>query len=235
MKKIILIISFIFILIPLTISLSSCRNVKIYEIGDFRYRIITENKKKMAAIQELSVIGREKEVIVVPEYIDGYKVYGTYDRGYSNHWGRIKSDVVNRIYFMSVIRIKTKQIEWGVKAFAFSPDTFGKASLGSDYIYEYLPISINLNDYTMKYNGAYNANVTYYVNNQIYWIDDYDNEIIKYKPNDPIVEGKTFDGWYKDIEYTNKWDFENDIVPAKEYDNDKNYIYKETKLYAKFI
>ncbi len=113
---------------------------------------------------------------------------------------------------------------------------FENTNVLGTYRYEFFPINVNLSTYSIRLGASvYNANVTYYVNNEIYWIDDYDNEIIKYKPNDPIVEGKTFDGWYKDIEYTNKWDFENDIIPAKEYDNDKNYIYKETKLYAKFI
>lgn len=32
------------------------------------------------------------------------------------------------------------------------------------------------------------------------------------EPNDPTIIGGAFSGWYKDIETTDKWDFENDTV-----------------------
>lgn len=47
------------------------------------------------------------------------------------------------------------------------------------------------------------------------------------KPVDPIKEGATFDGWYKDEELTQKFDFENEIV------NDKGWQFF-TYLYAKW-
>ena len=41
-------------------------------------------------------------------------------------------------------------------------------------------------------------------------------------------------GWYKDKDCTIKWDFRNDIIDKKEYDEEGNYIYKETKIYSKW-
>lgn len=42
-------------------------------------------------------------------------------------------------------------------------------------------------------------------------------------PEDPVRERFTFDGWYKDIHLTEKWDFENDVVHGN------------MRLYAKWI
>jgi uncharacterized repeat protein (TIGR02543 family) len=46
--------------------------------------------------------------------------------------------------------------------------------------------------------------------------------------------GYEFAGWYKEKECINKWDFANDIVPAKVYNSGNEYQYQETILYAKW-
>ena len=43
------------------------------------------------------------------------------------------------------------------------------------------------------------------------------------RPEDPIIEGKTFYGWYEDETYTTKFDFDKDVIT------------KETILYGKWI
>ena len=50
----------------------------------------------------------------------------------------------------------------------------------------------------------------------------YDGETVP-KPEDPVLEGKIFDGWYADPELTIEWDFESDVVIG------------DTKLYAKWL
>ncbi len=88
------------------------------------------------------------------------------------------------------------------------------------------------------------ANVTYHYNypttknGGIYWIDDYDGELISYIPKNPYRIGFAFGGWYKEPECINKWDFEKDIVPEKIYKNEMSdnvlYMYSELNLYAKW-
>ena len=80
----------------------------------------------------------------------------------------------------------------------------------------------------------------------LYFLDDVDGEKIKNIPQLPVLclSGAFFnpthqkkycaivDGWYKEPECINKWDFEKDIVPKKMYDEEGKYLYKETRLYA---
>ena len=50
----------------------------------------------------------------------------------------------------------------------------------------------------------------------------------------PQREGYKFIGWYKEKDCINEWNFENDIVPAKVYNNVGEYQYYETILYVKW-
>ena len=81
------------------------------------------------------------------------------------------------------------------------------------------------------------ANVLYDLNygeNNIFLVDDCDGTTVNVLPPNPIRQGYNFIGWYKEPECINIWDFENDIVPAKEYNENGEYILKETILYAKW-
>ena len=81
------------------------------------------------------------------------------------------------------------------------------------------------------------ANVSYCLNypnrrfefNELHYIDFYENgEKIKYIPPIPEHEGYTFEGWYKEEECINKWDFDTDTITYTEE-------HPVTKLYAKWI
>ena len=78
------------------------------------------------------------------------------------------------------------------------------------------------------------ANVAYYIDEEIYFIDDCDGTIVNVIPPVPYKEGYEFVGWYKDINGIDKWDFENDTISKKEYDEEGNYIFNETKIYSKW-
>ena len=202
----------------------------------------------MAAILKLSEEGESKKVVVVPEYLDGYKVYGLYDLLSTIHNGRIYSDNLEKLYINFEFKIEFRSLVTVDKLFTLNPSYIFTNQIGTSEFRTFVPISININSLDLYEHGYLNAaNVTYYSNygdNDIYWIDDYENEeLITYIPEEPKREGYTFDGWYKEVECINKWDFESDKVPGKTYYEDRhtkyyamdNYEYIETKLYAKWI
>ncbi len=77
------------------------------------------------------------------------------------------------------------------------------------------------------------ANVEYCLNyecDELYYIDYYsNNEIIEYIPPIPQRDGFTFDGWYKEPECVNEWNFNEDKLV---FDIDE---FNVTRLYAKWI
>lgn len=93
-----------------------------------------------------------------------------------------------------------------------------------------------------RYMTFQKANITYLFNYEnspnggVFFIDNCGyGESIKNPPYDPIREDYTFEGWYKESECINKWNFETDTLPIVEYDKDGNPVeFIETKLYAKW-
>ena len=72
------------------------------------------------------------------------------------------------------------------------------------------------------------ANLTYIVDGEVYWIDDYEEgEKISF-PIEPTKEGYLFDGWYKDKGFLEEW-----IEEIDQYQKSKDSI--SVKLYAKFV
>ena len=102
---------------------------------------------------------------------------------------------------------------------------------------QYVPDSDNKEIFTL----IQRANITFRFNNgnapcDVFLVDNSDgNTLITKPPYNPQIKGETFAGWYKEPECINAWDFENDLTPELEYDGDGNLIFKETKLYAKWI
>ena len=246
MKKILLLIFLIFTPIIL---LTSCNKTQYYECGDFVYIIIEEDGEKMAAIKRLTDYASEnKEVIIMPEYLDGYKVYGLYDKGREQDRARIHCLSTAKIYITHKMKYDDDS-SYGEKIFFLGdgiPDKILNEILPDN---SYVPSNVKISNEENSvityetYSILCYANVGYYVDDSIYWIDDYDDEsLIKYPPTDPVKEGYTFDGWYKDSEYNEKWDFSKDMVLKKDITTIKKefeltkyiYNYKETKLFAKF-
>ena len=247
-----------------TISLSGCGLGKLLKVvsydeciecGDFIYRPqkTDDGEHTVAILYGLSNAGKEKVGVIVPDEVDGLQV--AYLTGIYWETGtdrKIKLFITSPCAipfsggFSSRTSISFNVHDSLVKAWGFSStictygprgDTFGDKYSDEEYY------KVFKNHCYKKY-----ANVTYGYNYEdapylgIYWIDDYDGTTIDFIPPDPVREGYTFEGWYKDEEGTEKWDFEKDIIPEKKYDITKRddgtesayYIYKNNILYAKW-
>ncbi len=82
--------------------------------------------------------------------------------------------------------------------------------------------------YMFNYDGAPNEGY--------FFINDFERGgLIENTPYEPLREGYTFGGWYKDSACTEAWDFTVDKLPEAEYD-EEGYVteFVETKLYAKW-
>ena len=85
-------------------------------------------------------------------------------------------------------------------------------------------------------NTAYMFNYENYPNDGYFFINDFEyGATIENTPYEPIRNGYVFGGWYKESECINAWNFETDILPQSQYNEQEQEIYQETKLYAKWI
>ncbi len=89
--------------------------------------------------------------------------------------------------------------------------------------------------YYLPANIAFFFNYEFNPNEGYFFVDilEESGKITK-PPYDPKREGFTFEGWYKDPECVNEWDFDTDEVVIT-FDEEGNRIYEEIKLYAKWI
>ena len=249
-KKSMLIILIMFIGIFLT----GCKNT--FEVGNLLYY---GNEEDGYTVYGYSKRGQSENYIVIPN------TYGNFDLKLhifnpligQNHFD--SSESIKRVYFESNHKYIDGEVELkNGKVMMFSADSEpfikNECYRGSIYLSyktyieyaEYNNIDLEEKLFTAAYlcDEYRPANLSYYYNyedapnNGYYFIDDYDDELISYIPKNPERNGYIFMGWYKEAECINKWDFEKDKVPEKEYiineGNEKAYKYKETILYAKW-
>ena len=159
----------------------------------------------------------------------------------------VGSDNLEKIYFDNSYflfyhdRIKVNKIE-KIKFVTWEYE-FTQLNLNiKEYIYGYnlykRRIGTGLSiDYGIIANVSYMYNYENCPNDGYYWVDSYDNEIISFIPPNPEREGYMFDGWYKEKECINKWDFNTDKT-GEELIIEENSQYNEYPgiyLYAKWI
>ncbi len=107
---------------------------------------------------------------------------------------------------------------------------FGYNCVKNDvWIYDYHQRFVGNVTYLYNYEGAPNGGY--------YWVDDYSLSTIEFIPPEPQRDGYKFDGWYKEMECLNKWDFSVDVTGKKivlEH-NENHDVYEGIYLYAKWI
>ena len=216
------------------------------EAGDF----LLEKAGDGYAIMDLSKEGYQKKELLIYSQIEGINIVRISSSIGVTIFGDnppvVKSQILEKVYFINYIFCENEAFfawcsnlkkiiyfeigENGTDPFIGSEDWIMQYVKKEDYLqYNYL-------DY------MYPANVSYYLNYEVenhdgyHWIDDYDyGSKITYIPEDPTREGYIFDGWYKEENCLNKWNFETDTLPEAILDEEGEPVYQETKLYAKWI
>lgn len=231
MKKLI----YFFVLILICSLSTGCfkkKDREVYISGDYIYDLHKADGKTYAYIFDFSEEGAQKEVLIVPKEIGGYEVKKfNYINGYGrNLKGKMESNKLKRIYFPYVVGIETYALDncKALEKILFVDYKTGWYRSAAD-------IKVCVSSCSEK-NIDDAANVTYYVDNEVYWFDDFGyGERITFIPEQPEKEGHKFDGWYTEEDFINKWDFDSSLLPEEKIDDNGIIIYQETKLYAKFI
>lgn len=224
-----------------------------YESGYFKYAVKTEKDgTKKAYLTGLTESGQELKEIIYPEEIDGITVYGIgYEKSLgigSEYVGSFGSDNLEKVYFpimpknetandcLDNLYIKTYAVYWDLGSDKNSNRLMGvkNAIFGFNYI--------EFGHWTEDYLNPLIANVSYMYNYSeapnegYYWVDSYNESIITFIPPEPKREGYKFEGWYKEPECINKWNFDTDIT-GKEIVIGQNVYdtYNGIYLYVKWI
>ena len=212
-----------------------------FEYGDFICREWIEGK---IYITDLSEQGKQKRVLIVPEEVNGKPVVTIRNPA---KWGGTewKSDNLEKLYLpwnMSVDKVTTLYCENLKAVFVISFKEKRGIYLYPTNIYysRYVYMSMLEKGWNLDYEKP--ANITYYYNDGrtenygCYWLDNVPyGSLVDVIPENPVSEGKTFAGWYKEPECINAWNFETDTTPEEKVDEEGNVIYQETALYAKWV
>lgn len=220
-----------------------------YESGYFKYAVKTEKDgTQKAYILGLTESGLEQTVLVYPEEIDGIPVYGI---GYeiqlingTEPVGDFYSSQLKKLFYPTM----PKETIIGNLSFSFngysvywnsgtSPGNGNGAIYGYNFYCSKIKQKPIYNDCNRIANISYVYNYNGSPNEGYYWVDSYDESVITFIPPEPQREGYSFEGWYKEAECINEWDFSTDIT-GKEIvlDTNKTYdAYEGIYLYAKWI
>ena len=194
-----------------------------------------------ATITGLTESGKNKEIIIIPRKIDGLSVdqigCGLH-RWRKNYF--ISSEKLKRLYIpfevricdATLLRCKNLQSVCMLSKKRYYPNEETYAFITSYYYHHNTEKHYN-EDYA---NVSFMYNYDTYIDDGYYWIDNYDyGSLIEYVPYDPVRPGYTFGGWYKEKECINKWDFAVDALPEEKLDENREVLYQETILYARWI
>lgn len=241
-----------------TACISCKKGWRFYESEYYIYSVTESNE---VAILGLTDKGIEQEYLVIPETINGKKVYsiGCYSglevSGIKETYGdakyaQFKSVKLRKIFILSDVKMVDG---WPFGDFIKKEPPFeaifyifnGKDGFYKPKVFFFRTSlkgkrcgleDIHITGYAYAANTSYDYNYETSPNDGYYWIDNYAyGEKIEYIPENPTREGYTFGGWYKESECVNVWDFEKDALPEIQYDEQGIRVYQETKLYAKWI
>lgn len=262
-RKVFLFIVIAFIFIFFTVS--CVENDEYMVSGDFIYEIVKAVNKNsdrcnnhessnldnsFVRIMGLSEIGKEKEIIIVPQFINGIEVK-EFGKQFYTMEGCWESDNLRKVFITNLPNKLLDIFECPnlVSVIILTNEIPHENRIDPDvYISSYYHVEGDIWNHTIitEYRegavGCYCANVSYYYNYNdapncgYYWLDNYNyGSLITYIPINPTREGYIFDGWYKEPECINIWNFDNDKLPNAIINNNNENAYQETKLYAKWI
>ena len=239
MKKI-----YIILLLSLLMLLPSCINIPTVE---FESKVKKTNEFEYAIEQGTVSIGNiltEKKAVFIPYFVENKKVTKLGFDVFMNEITMGSVTKVERVYlpnsieeFFTYVMQRNKKVFYCGNPIDLYHLCYGVEGYPIFVPYETYDEFNDLFIYGSEDNNLIKANVTYYLNypdkiyeyNEYYYIDYYDNgSLIEFIPPNPEKEGYTFDGWYKEPECINQWDFTKNLT----FNVEESPV---TNLYAKWV
>ncbi len=235
----------------LTSSIKNCNGYySVKESKYFSYIYANGEKDSWLCLVGLTEEGKKQRYIYIPSNIDGHNIGSLGRLRFPNRYFKWDESVCEKLFMQEDIVTSFSDFEAAEnlkKVFVIDIGIPNENTL--TYSHNYYVSKINYDavkesEYKIKEkllpaNISYNYNYEDSKNYGVYFIDDCDyGSKIEYIPANPTREGYTFDGWYKEPECINKWNFESDTLPeeVKEVNenNEEEVKFQETKLYAKW-
>lgn len=224
------------IVIPLL--LVSVTHFTIRKSDDFIYKYKKDpDGTKHAVILDLTQQGKNKDVIIIPENINGYPVTQV---GELRTRYKFSSPNAKKVFLPYQLLFTNIEIS-SYNIFYFYKTTYENVQGRRNPYLSVLKNTPELNTINNCSDVEY-ANLIYCYNyddspsSGYYWIDWYDDELIWFQPPTPQRIGYVFAGWYKEPECRTPWNFEVDYMPKQNYNEDHYFgdgsMLIITKLYA---
>jgi hypothetical protein len=219
------------------------------EFGYFKY--IKDYDNDYVDITGLTEEGAKQKILIVPKEINGIHVRRLmYDGGMLEpKIGEWESNALEKVFidhgmnmvqglFADCPNMKSLiLINYSMTAIYDIDGYFGEEDERFCYVnpVDYSTLIDPLGKYKPA-NVVFDFNYENSLNNGAYWLDNVNyGEKIEIIPEIPTRTDFSFDGWYKEPECINIWNFETDVLPEQILDSDNKVTYQETKLYAKWI
>lgn len=251
-------------LVATPLMLCGCNNeLKFISDGDFQYYYMKD--KDCYAIVGTTEQGKEKDVLYFPAYYNnklvtkmGYTTIDGYMSVHNLHWIYRDDITATKIYFPYTVdsgyasRLIFEKNEAGQIYFANGDVRYleSAVAMATNNQAKYF-VTPSAHEYILKHKDNLNygncgdiniANTLYMFNYEdapndgCFFINNFEiGGLIENTPYTPQRKGYTFDGWYKDPECSNVWNFETDKLQQKQHDENEEENNPETQLYAKWI
>lgn len=240
-------------------TLTSCSDGKLpeYESTYFKYAVETKDDgSKVGYLIGFTELGLEQTHLILPEELDGIKIRG-FGYKYTKPFfvGNIfvgpdtfVSSNLKKLYINYDNADREWRDDYNYGQFPNCHAVYWKSEASLNIISPSRKEVIrSYNLYLKQKNNIYErgilANISYMYNYEgaenegYYWVDSYNQSLIEFIPPEPQREGYTFEGWYKEEECINEWNFDVDITKEEIYPSSFYEFrdeYPGTYLYAKW-
>jgi len=210
-------------LIIIVFSLAGCGNPYYRKnvIHTEYFKVFFDEKWDLAVVFELTDLGKEQEILVVPSHIDGWRVEKLgRQMGYGGN-SKLESEKCKKLYLPYTLKYFNSGAVRGllldemvINSAEYMNNSLSQIRSKKVVTLEtYSDTLFTESDYYLKPNIYYHFNYEDSPNGGYYWIDNIAGENLYVNPETPMREGYEFAGWYLEPECENEWD---DTFPSIE-------------------